>query len=335
MDKFFIKLVNNKVSISQYDNKSLSILKREGEEEFKFDNTFWSWFKEKIDYDNEKLSFIIQTDLDNFKIDKDIKIANVLDKSFLNFLSVSDKKHKIISFPKVGEIVIKNDNSAIKECEREEKQSYVDICIEKTKEYIGDNCKLKIVKNNNPLQVKEDKKENKTKNIETKKINNDISEIEFYKPIFENGSLKDANLLAKEPIKASLFCQFLNEQNFKIEDNIVKNEKDEIILSFDNSNIKFENSYIPKEDNEDSFVRGVTFLGAEYFIEWLSQKDNENYQILTIIDDFGEFSFDAILNLDDNEIYRQGIIFKIMKNKNEISEDYIENTTFRIMKIGE
>jgi len=72
---FIINLKNNIIEIKNYNDDI--ILKREGEETFLYDNSFWEWFKGKIGYDNEELSFIIITDKKQFLIDEKIKIPKV------------------------------------------------------------------------------------------------------------------------------------------------------------------------------------------------------------------------------------------------------------------
>ena len=97
--KFIIYFVNNKVKV--YDDDREVYIKFEGEEEFPFFPEFWEWFKEKIEYDNEKISFVIVSD-------KDIKLPNyfnIAQKSGFEKLPVllTTKKTKVFSYPKIEE----------------------------------------------------------------------------------------------------------------------------------------------------------------------------------------------------------------------------------------
>jgi len=88
MNKFFIAIQKNMVRV--YDDEAKQFLKKEGEEEFSWDENFWDWFVKKIEYDqNEPVSIIVITD-------KDIHIPQVLkssDKAFV--LYVKDNKVKV------------------------------------------------------------------------------------------------------------------------------------------------------------------------------------------------------------------------------------------------
>jgi hypothetical protein len=121
---FIIYLLNNKVRVI---NHSLNqTLKKEGEEVFEFDTSFWEWFKDKIDYNNEELSFVIITDTD-FEIDNSIKISKT--SGFETFPQISTYKNsKILTFPKLEKKlkkVIKSSNE----------YTVLDIFIEESQKY--------------------------------------------------------------------------------------------------------------------------------------------------------------------------------------------------------
>ena len=95
---YLIKLLNQKISLSEYDSDTKSFLKitKNGEvwQEFN-ESSFWKWFKKKLDYENEKLSFVIISDIKNFTIDSTIELAKT------NFI----KNKQIISQLLTNEIV--------------------------------------------------------------------------------------------------------------------------------------------------------------------------------------------------------------------------------------
>jgi len=88
---FIIYLLNNKVRVINYSLNQT--LKKEGEEVFEFEPSFWEWFKDKIDYNNEELSFVIITDTD-FEIDNSIKISKT--SGFETFPQISTYKNSKI-----------------------------------------------------------------------------------------------------------------------------------------------------------------------------------------------------------------------------------------------
>jgi len=93
---YIIEYFNDYVTTKNY--KKNIILKKEGEEKFKFDNEYWQWFKDKIDYDDEILCFVIVTDKEEFQIDKTIKIGN---KNNFNIDLSKYKNSNFFVFPKI------------------------------------------------------------------------------------------------------------------------------------------------------------------------------------------------------------------------------------------
>jgi len=74
---FLIKYLANKIFIAEFDKDGFSPLKHKGEEWQKYDSNFWQWFKDKICYENEELSFALISDSEDFAFDKNLNIAKV------------------------------------------------------------------------------------------------------------------------------------------------------------------------------------------------------------------------------------------------------------------
>lgn len=69
MGAYLLQLVNNKITVSEYENGTFTVLKNRGEKEQPYDEAnFWLWFKQKIEYQDEKLSFVVVTDIKDFTI---------------------------------------------------------------------------------------------------------------------------------------------------------------------------------------------------------------------------------------------------------------------------
>jgi hypothetical protein len=74
--RIFIRCFNSYISVKEEEiDGSFVSLKKFGEESFKFEDDFWQWFKKKIDYDNELLSFDVISDIEDFTIDSEINVA--------------------------------------------------------------------------------------------------------------------------------------------------------------------------------------------------------------------------------------------------------------------
>jgi len=98
MDKFFIVLQEGVISVSRYENEEFEIIKHEGEVEQVYNSSsFWSWFKEKIEYEDEELSFVVVTDNKAFTIPPASGIKLNETNSFDNNSYIDDK---IISLSK-------------------------------------------------------------------------------------------------------------------------------------------------------------------------------------------------------------------------------------------
>jgi len=103
VNPYIIKYIDNQISVFEYENNSLTPIKHRGESAQKFvAPDFWSWFKNKIEYEEEPLSFIVLCDA-VLKIDDSIKLAK---KHFLSQSQIEEifyeedlSNLKILSFP--------------------------------------------------------------------------------------------------------------------------------------------------------------------------------------------------------------------------------------------
>ncbi len=114
MDRFFIVLQDGNISVSRYDDSEFRVIKHEGEMEQKYaPNSFWLWFKDKIEYADEELSFIIVTDDKEFSIPSSvgIKLSSTNgfdDDSFIDEKIISISKGMFVfSFPQRKERAVK------------------------------------------------------------------------------------------------------------------------------------------------------------------------------------------------------------------------------------
>ena len=93
MDSFLLVYTNGQISVAACIDDELMVLKYEGEASQRFEEErFWKWFKEKIEYHNEPLSFIVMTDQESFVIPKDITIAPKSGFSFECLQTVGQKQ---------------------------------------------------------------------------------------------------------------------------------------------------------------------------------------------------------------------------------------------------
>jgi len=124
MDRFVIYLIGGYVSVYRLDDGSMVPLRYEGEERFLYSDDFWKWFKKKIDYNNEELSFVVVSDVE-FEIPGDIVIAK---KSSFDKMPVlrEYKNTKIFTFPKIEQTEIK------KVLKRDKRKGLVDFFVDKT-----------------------------------------------------------------------------------------------------------------------------------------------------------------------------------------------------------
>ena len=130
MDFLFI-FKDEKIAILRCENNEFIPIRYEGEEFFDFKDNFWEWFKEKIEYQNEPLSFVV-LNKSNFSIPNDIKL-----KSKNNFCieKINFEYENVLSFPKVN--IQQKKVKKIKPLKQEIiiKKTIADIYKEETKRY--------------------------------------------------------------------------------------------------------------------------------------------------------------------------------------------------------
>ncbi len=125
VDSFLIKLISNEIAVYEYENGDFLPLKYKGEEiqEYKED-IFWSWWQQKVEYNDKNVSFVVITDREEFSIPKNISLSR--DNSFLKIahiekkLSNLAKDYNLLSFPKIEDFkathkTIKNREDSTKE----------------------------------------------------------------------------------------------------------------------------------------------------------------------------------------------------------------------------
>ena len=101
MTSYLIIYKEGYISIYEY-NEEFEILKYNGEEKQKFEfSQFWEWWREKVEYTNQKISFVVLTDKEEFKLPDFISLSDeivFLEEDLSNFLDVS---LKVLTFPKI------------------------------------------------------------------------------------------------------------------------------------------------------------------------------------------------------------------------------------------
>jgi len=91
---YLIHCIQNQISISEYEEGIFTALKKNGETVQWFDaDHFWDWFVDKIEYDEEKLSFAIITDLETFEIPEHIQLSET--NTFLNEDKIAQKLNEL------------------------------------------------------------------------------------------------------------------------------------------------------------------------------------------------------------------------------------------------
>ena len=103
MRSFFINHRDGNISLYEYADDKLSIFKNKGEDEQTYEyDVFWDWWRDKVEYQEEEVSFLIATDEDEFDIPNNIKIAtkNILSKKIISKkIEISFKNLKVINYP--------------------------------------------------------------------------------------------------------------------------------------------------------------------------------------------------------------------------------------------
>lgn len=120
MDSFVIYSFNGNVSIYQQIDETLEVLKNRGEEEQNYNaHFFWSWWREKVEYEEEEVSFFVVTDNQEFTIPNDISIANKnsLSQNIINELLLTlPLNSEVLTFPKIEDLkTTKRDEKVFKQ----------------------------------------------------------------------------------------------------------------------------------------------------------------------------------------------------------------------------
>ncbi len=110
MHSFVIYSFQENISIYQQIDETLEPLKNKGEIEQTYNaDLFWSWWKKKVEYQYEALSFLVVTDNKEFRIPDDIYIAdkNSLSQNIINDLLLTlPTNSEVLTFPKIENLEI-------------------------------------------------------------------------------------------------------------------------------------------------------------------------------------------------------------------------------------
>jgi len=110
MYSFVIYSLKENISVYEQTDETLEPLKNRGEREQTYNpDLFWSWWKKKIGYEDEALSFLVVTDNKEFRIPNDISIAetNSLSQNIINDLLLTlPVNSEVLTFPKIEELKI-------------------------------------------------------------------------------------------------------------------------------------------------------------------------------------------------------------------------------------
>ncbi len=105
MSCYLVKFVDGYISTFEYEDDKFVPLTNKGERSWSYDPSFWSWFKKKIEYDGEELSFIAISDQEDFCIPLSCEISLSEVNNFDNYDCVDEelkplcKGLHILSFP--------------------------------------------------------------------------------------------------------------------------------------------------------------------------------------------------------------------------------------------
>ena len=110
MRSFVIYSFKENISVYEQISETLEPLKNKGEIEQNYNtDLFWSWWKKKVEYQDEELSFIVITDNKEFSIPNDICIAdrNHLSLNIMNDLLLTlPKNSEVLTFPKIEDLEV-------------------------------------------------------------------------------------------------------------------------------------------------------------------------------------------------------------------------------------
>jgi hypothetical protein len=135
MDSFLIKLVADEVVIYENDNGDFIALKHRGEEVQAYEKeNFWSWWEQKVEYDERAVSFVVITDREEFVIPENIATDN--DNAFLKIAHIESRLsdlargHRLLFFPEIESFktrpkMVKKKEQLVKENVLENKENLV------------------------------------------------------------------------------------------------------------------------------------------------------------------------------------------------------------------
>jgi len=110
MRSFVIYSFNENISVYEEIDTTLEPLKNKGEIEQHYNaDLFWSWWKRKVEYQDEASSFLVITDNKEFRIPDDICIAdkNSLSQNIINDLLLTlPNDSEVLTFPKIENLEI-------------------------------------------------------------------------------------------------------------------------------------------------------------------------------------------------------------------------------------
>ena len=130
---FLIYEIKNKITLYEYNKNKFNIIKNNGEESTNFSNKelFWEFWKDKVQYQDENVGFIILTDEDLFDIPNNIKLTNeiqIATEAIESLIEIKNLRYKnLISYPTGFDMNIDveflEDNSLDKIDEPKEKEN--------------------------------------------------------------------------------------------------------------------------------------------------------------------------------------------------------------------
>ena len=146
---FLIYEIKNKITLYEYNKNKFNIIKNNGEESTNFSNKelFWKFWKDKVQYQDENVGFIILTDEDLFDIPNNIKLTNEIQiptEAIESLIEIKNLRYKnLISYPTGFDMNIDveflEDNSLDKIDEPKEKENTSgdlrEYFLNKTREY--------------------------------------------------------------------------------------------------------------------------------------------------------------------------------------------------------
>ena len=146
---FLIYEIKNKITLYEYNKNKFNIIKNNGVESTNFSNKelFWEFWKDKVQYQDENVGFIILTDEDLFDIPNNIKLTNEIQiptEAIESLIEIKNLRYKnLISYPTGFDMNIDveflEDNSLDKIDEPKEKENTSgdlrEYFLNKTREY--------------------------------------------------------------------------------------------------------------------------------------------------------------------------------------------------------